>query len=490
VAEEVRRKSQQGKGRPIISTEFKGYRLTAVGNRLHYSKKHKTFIDFLGSYIRSVLSPEWENSEISKSLEKRHQISKWYDAICALQRATMKKPPGEIQDMPINGLICCYYGLAYNLYLLQHNAELQQYLINRIKRSESFYAAYYETFVAAWFILAGFSLRIEDEKDSSSTHPEFIATRNGKSYSVEAKSRQFGKDHFDIGNQLYNGLCKEAHHQRVIFVDMNVDANLDYEDFRDRALAAVHDRESRLTVHGQPASPAFVFLTNQPYHLLLNETQIQRVCLLAGFKIPDFGHGVRCSSYTEAYKTRLKYCDLLDVQKAMENYRFPVTFDGEVPEFAFGDAKRRFSIGERLEISDATFVTIQSGIVIEKEQKACLVVDDCNGQSHLMFVKLSIAELAAYRSHPETFFGRVLQASNHIEDPVDLYEFYINSCKDTPRDKLLDFMKNASDYETIKKLANDELLFVYAERLTFNAVRENEIERHNKGLQATRPLRT
>src|SRR5689334_12559619 len=37
-AEEARREALQGKGRGIISTEFKGQRLVAVGNSIYYAK--------------------------------------------------------------------------------------------------------------------------------------------------------------------------------------------------------------------------------------------------------------------------------------------------------------------------------------------------------------------------------------------------------------------------------------------------------------------
>ena len=296
-AKEARRQSQQGQGKPIISTESHGYRFTAVGKRLYYAKTHRTFIDFLGDYIRSVLGPEWGNSEIAKPLEDRHQILKWYNAICALQRSTMTKPQGEIQDMPMNGLVAAYYGLAYNLYLLQHNAELQAYLIRRLRQHDFFYGAYYETYVAAWFILAGFRLRLEDEQDSTRTHPEFIATRAGQSYSVEAKTRQPGKEHFDVGNQLYEGLSIEAHYPRVVFIDMNVGPETDFQALGDEALAAIRGREPKMTIQGEPAPPAYVYVTNQPCHLALDKTHLPRVCLVAGLRFAILGTG-RNSSHT------------------------------------------------------------------------------------------------------------------------------------------------------------------------------------------------
>lgn len=480
-AREALRQSQQGKGKPIISAEFKGFRFTAVGNRIHYAKNHKTFVDFLGHYIRTVLGAKWGNAEIAKPLQDRHPILQWYDALCALQKANMKKPAGEIQDCPLTGLVCAYYGLAYNLYLLQHNVELQDYLIRRLKQRDSFYAAYYETYVAAWFILAGFELRLENEQDSTRTHAEFIATRDGQSYSVEAKTRQPGKTHFDIGNQLYAALCIEAQHPRVIFIDMNVDADADLQALGDEAVAAIHGREERLTVRGKPAPPAHVYVTNQPYHLALDQTRLPGVCLAAGFKIPDFGHGAQFPSYTEAYKASRKYAALNDVQKAMVSYRIPVTFDGEIPEFAFGAAERRFTIGDPIQVADGVVMKLDSGIVAEFERKAYLVVTDEAGQSRIMTAELSDAEVAAYKAHPETFFGRVAKVSKDAKEPMDLYEFFYNGYKETPRKKLLEFMNDAPDIEELKTLTEEELRYTYAERLTHWAIRDRERRKTKNG---------
>jgi len=278
-AHEMLRQSQQGRGKPIISAEHKGYRYTAVGNRLHYSKMHNTFIDFLSDYIRSVLSPEWGNSEISKPLHERHTILQWYDAICTIQKRTIGDHSSGVQTVQTNGVISAYYGLAYNLYLLQHNVELQQYLVGRLKRSDSFYAAYYETYVAAWFILAGFSLRLENEQDYSRTHPEFIASRDGRSYSVEAKARQAGKEHVDVGNQLYKALSIESRFRRVVFIDLNICAFKDPKAIASAVLSCIKGREGKLLIKGSPAPDAFVFVTNQPYHLTLEETNLPRFCL-------------------------------------------------------------------------------------------------------------------------------------------------------------------------------------------------------------------
>ena len=480
-AQEVLRESQQGKGKPIISTELNDYRITAVGNRVHWSKDHKTFIDFLGYYIKNTLGGEWGNDEIAKPLKERHQIMQWYDMLCEYQKVNLKNRKGELQAMPVNGLVNAYYGLAYNLYLLQHNIELQDYLIQRLKQHEAFYAAYYETFVAAWFILAGFELRLEDERDGSRTHPEFLASRDGQIYSVEAKTRQPEKVHFDVGNQLYNALCIEANHPRVVFIDMNVGLDANLVDLGAEALSSIHSREAKLTIKGHSAPPAHVYVTNHPFHLALDHIEIPAACATAGFKIPDFGHGAEFSSYTDAHKSRLKYAALYDVQNAIVNYKIPVTFDGELPEFAFGEAERRFNIGQRVLVADGVFATLQSGIVVEEQKRAYLTMMDDNGAGAIWTSDLSDAELSAYKTHPDTFFGRVVPVNKNTENPLDLFEFFLNSYKNTPGEKLLEFMKDSPDIEELKKLSVEDLRYRYAEGLTFAVIKKSGSTRNRVG---------
>jgi len=74
---DIQRRKQQGLGKPIISTDFKGQRLVAVGKRLHWSNKWKTFHDFLGDYIKFCFGKDWWLGEVKKDPEERHTILKW-----------------------------------------------------------------------------------------------------------------------------------------------------------------------------------------------------------------------------------------------------------------------------------------------------------------------------------------------------------------------------------------------------------------------------
>jgi len=229
-----------GKGKPIITTEFKDWRFVAVGNELHYAKKEKTkyFPDFLGNYIGSKLGTAWGNSEIAKPLEERHQVLKWYDSMCHFQR---KQTPGEdgTYRTSANGAMLSWYRLGYDLYLIKHNADLQEKSLHRLRNKQQFQGARFELCVTASMIVAGFEINFEDEGDSSRKHAEFLARDgSGLEIAVEAKSRHrdgvleykapprySGKDQSPkvaVEGLIRKALAKKPAIPYFIFIDVNL----------------------------------------------------------------------------------------------------------------------------------------------------------------------------------------------------------------------------------------------------------------------------
>jgi hypothetical protein len=474
-AEELRRESMQGLGKPIIGAQFKGYQMVAVGNTVHWGK-WKTFFEFLENYIRTKLGTDWGNAELKKSIEDRHPIMRWYELKTRYMNEKIVEP-GKIHTAPMTGAVAAYYSLAYNLYLLEHNAELQKRLIGRLKHPDQFYGAYYETFVAAVCILAGLELKLEDEADPNSTHCEFYATSKttGKRYSVEAKSRQPNKAHLDVGTQLFKALSKDAQHPRIVFIDVNVPEEMTTEEnLLGKLMPAITSRESKMVMEdGQPAPPAFVFVTNHPYHYDLEGTGTARGALAVGFKIPDFGMNAPPMTLPDAYKAKVKHADLFTLMDAFRNYHIPSTFDGEIPEFSFGEAERRWTIGERHQLDHEICPgTLLQGVVLENEKRAYLnyVMDD--GRNIMVTADLSDAELAAYRQHPETFFGEYRKVGKNTNDPLALFEFIYENYKKTPREKILGWMTGALDIESLKLLPDEELRMIYAERTVLSIMQK------------------
>lgn len=474
-AEEMRRQSMQGKGRPIISTNFKGQKLVTVGNTLHYSpeEKTKTFSDFLSNYVRELFAPEWGNTEIAKPFDQRHTFMQWYDGLCRLQQKHYKQ--GEVFETPATGLVVAYTSLAYNLYLLGHNVEIQTHLLQRLKNKDSFYSALYETHVAAWFILAGFELSLENEQDSTTTHCEFTAKApSGACYSVEAKSRDPLKENFAIGNQLYKALKKNASYQRIVCIDMAIrQEHIDNQKaFIDKIVSRIRRKETTLKINGELAPPAYIFVTNIPHHLHLRDERAKRALLADGFKIEDFGYK-KFPSLTAGYKARLKHADVYSVMESFEKYTIPSTFDGELPEFSFGNAERRFILGDRHKLSDTVIGVLMNGLVSEAEKKATLIFQTDCGKSAIYTAELSNAEIAAYKRHPETFFGKIAPVGSKCETAMELFEFFYESLKDTPREKMLDWFSTSLDLTELKNLSTPELAFAYTERHVMAVIKDN-----------------
>lgn len=224
-----------GELRPTVHADFKGYKIVGVGDRIHWSKRVKTFADFLMDYIAMTLGGEWGNNEINKPFEERHQILQWYQRLCEFQRTLKRGQDGMIAGVP-NGITKAYMLLAFDLYALRHHLALQKRVVARLKNRANFQGARHELFVAATFIKAGFDIDYEDESDSSRKHPEFVAKHRetGQQVSVEAKSRHrpgvlgFGGNpathelKAGIKGLLDSALAKPAIFPYVIFIDVNL----------------------------------------------------------------------------------------------------------------------------------------------------------------------------------------------------------------------------------------------------------------------------
>ncbi len=296
------REAQQGRGKPIISGAVGDHTIVGVANTVYWGKDWKTFPDFLSHYLKSKLDPVWGNAEIAKPLADRHPILQWYQAYCEYQQATIKVP-GEVSAAIITGLVGCYLGLAYGLYLLDHNVELQERLLRRLKDPGNFQGAYYEIIVARVLLRAGFALALEDETDGATKHCEFSATsKTGKKYWVEARMRsiagRLGKTALDgstddkptkkVIAHLNGALAKPAADERLIFIDLNTMHGLEGDIENPRWMSPLAARLEQYEQREMTAGTrAYLFVTNIAYHLQLDRPPVA-TAFPFGLGMPDF----------------------------------------------------------------------------------------------------------------------------------------------------------------------------------------------------------
>ena len=487
---ELQRQKQQGLGRPIISENFKGHRFVAIGKELRWSEKWKTFHDFLIDYLKICFGKEWWFAELAKTPEEKHPILIWAELL-GKYTAEHSKTLDKIHSAPTTGAIDAYLGLSYNLYLLAHNVELQKRLMNRLKNKDQFLGAYYETFVVAAFINAGFVIALEDETDVSTSHCEFTATykETGKKFSVEAKARKGGDPSPDIGDQLYRALRKRADHPRAVFIELNSHPRVNRDELMDfvRQISGhLRELEKRLSIKRNPAPEAYVFLTNFPYQFNLEATNIFRFVLAEGFKIPEFNFGLSIPNIREALRIRKDHYEMFQLMKSIrEHSEIPSTFNGEAPEIAFGKTEVRLKVGERYLISDengkeVVGELVEATVAWDKAVGVCRLED---GRSVIGTWPLTEDELAAYRKYPDTFFGVYKEQGKKAETPLDLFDFFFDVYKHTSKEKLLDFMKNHDDIDRLKELEQEELAVTFCERSVYAGMSEKRVKNKEDNLQ-------
>ena len=476
-AEELIRKQQQGLGRPIIAPKFKDQQMVAVGSTVYFSPKWKTFPDFLSDYLKSIMGDEWGNSEIKKKYEERHPILQWYDKYCKLQQKHLDGS-GEVKAFPATGAVYCYLGMAYNLYLLKHNVELQKRYIERLKDINNFQGAYYELIIANCLIRAGFEINLEDEADELTKHCEFsaISKKTGKKYWIEAKMRAVtgilgktaknGTTRKDptcmLSKHLNNAFEKPASDERLIFIDVNTGfENNTVPAWIEKAWKKLDMKEKDL----KPKQVAYVFVTNTGFHWNLNSEERGHAILAHGLGIPDFG---KCGYFrlSELYKRKQRHIDAYEIMEAFKGYpKIPVTFDGSLPSETFNKNPKRLRIGETYHFEDigenGLIATVTTATVNETEKLFYIGTDT----GDTLTIPMSDAELADYRNHPDAFFGTIHKQGKSSKDAYEFYENIVAIHMSYPKSYLLKQIENWPDADQLEQLSHEDLVLEYCERL-------------------------
>ena len=487
-ARELVRVEQQGEGRPIISAVVRDHRLVAVGRTVHYSKEWKFFPDFLSHYLKLVMDPEWGNMELRKEFEERHPILRWYHDYCLWQQECEQRHDGMSSGIA-TGVVYCYLGLAYGLYLLNHNVELQDRLVKRLKDSRNFQGAYYEVIVSSCLIRAGFELALEDETDETEKHCEFSATskKTRKKYWVEAKMRSVrgmlgktkldgspatGKPDAQVTKHLREALEKPAQDERLVFIDVNT-SGPSPEDIRNQNVPRWLERSrGRLEARERErkeGDKAYVFVTNFPFHWHLKDEAPTIMGLTYGLGMQDFGKE-REYRFSEMWKMKQKHVDAYNLVGAVKSYpQIPTTFDGDLP-LSREDMRNRVEVGERYFFPDiggkGIVGDVTAATVSEQGKKMCLTIASLDGRTHFVEREMSDEELDVYRTHREGFFGVRQGHGIQIDGPYECFEWLMDSYKNTSREKLLELSRGHSNYCQLAKLDDTDIRLALCESWT------------------------
>jgi hypothetical protein len=245
-------------------------------------------------------------------------------------------------------------------------------------------------------------------------------------------------------------------------------------EWLDEVIGRIRKYENAL-INKHPAPPAYIFVTNYPFLYNLDSFGFSRAAVAEGFKIPDFKVDTAFSNLRDALKSRENHIDMLDLIKAMKEYeQIPNTFDGEIPEYAFGEIQEpRLKIGNKYIISDASGKEVvgilEDAVVSENERKVHGSYRLENGERIWNTCPLSEKEFKVFKEYPDTFFGVYKKHSNQARDALELYDFFLGVYKSSSKEKLLEFLQGSSDYDMLKGKTQEELATIYCERLVYSA---------------------
>ena len=477
-AAELRRRRMQGLGRPIISWEDHGYRLVAVGMTVHWSQKWRTFHDFLFYYIEKRLGGEWGKAELDKPTEKMHPLLRWYREVCDYQKEHAKRATDGVYTGDMTGVVRAYLGLAYDLYLADHNAKVPDLLLKRLRHVATFEGALYEAYVIGVFAKAGFEIEFEDEGDSTVSHCEFTATHKetGKRFSVEAKafttasSRSGASERPPkVGSKLYDALRKNAAHQRIVFIEVSRAGTQgkgepDWLPAIDREMGEL---ERDLKIEGAQPPAAYVFVTNRGHLHALDSTVYADAGVAYGFRLADFPIGKSARSILEAVEARERHLEADWLFKAMgKNIQIPSTFDDRTPEEVFSpDATVPLRIGETYLVPDGRggelSGILEDAVVVDSERRAYGTYKLTDGRRVQCANDLTDAEMQRYRASPDTFFGVISQGARTFNTPLEAFDFCYEAYSKSSKEKLLEFMVGWPDPGRLQSLSQAELAKTY-----------------------------
>jgi len=494
-ASEKQRRDQQGHGRPIQSFNQNDARIVVVGKRLFQSTT-KTFHEFLFEYVGRAFGIDWFRKQMQSA--NPHPAAGWANAMNADRFDRHERRSTRSACNGTRSLLA----MAYNLYLIEHHYEqyeepLLARLLKRLREPDNFFPTLSETYAAAAFLKAGFLLQFEDDR-SAGEHSEFVAThpKTGRKFSVEVKTRA-GPDRTDasaakrfrISDRLRRALSKALPHDRVVWINLNIadPTPQDGKGWIGEIMAEVRSAESSLKISGQLAPPAYLFITNQPYHYHPSTIVGAPVIGALGFRIPDFQNPgpVTFRDIVLSKRTHSEMHELIDSLR--RHTEPPATFEGSAPELAFGDDSNRLPpllIGNQYLIPDGSGGEmegiLQSAIMVEPEKLAYGIYRTADQRHVIVTTPMTDMEMAAWRRHPETFFGKVQQVTKQVESPLDLAEFMYETYRTTPKEKLLSFMQDHPNIIQFKEMSQDDLAILYSEQIAVSAARRGEIPNQNE----------
>lgn len=276
-----------------------------------------------------------------------------------------------------------------------------------------------------------------------------------------------------INRQTHRALSKHSDHPRIVFIDVN-DGRREYGRGTTKPLPLV-EAENQLKLYeqdqiGKALPQAYVIVTYEPDEHHLDRTDLTSGMLLWGFHQEDLRPGLK--TLLQQVETRRSHAPIYSLLESMRRHRhIPATFDGEADAFLSPTTESRLTVGQKMKVlgpdGKQVDAIIESGVVVPEQKEAWCVVCSDEQQRSMVKIPLTAEELHAYAQHPATFFGVIDRSAGRSPPTTDLdwFDFLWETYSQSPKEKLLEFMGHAPDFEQLRAMTQEELATKYCVRM-------------------------
>ena len=473
-ADNILRARAEGHGRPVISTDFKGYRFVAVGKRMYYGKEWRFFTDFLLHHMKDVLGRGWGTRMAAQV--GVHPLFDWLQQMNDLE-ARAEKPETGVFAVRGEGVAIGVFRFAYALYLIAHHDEIPATLIRRLRQPSEFLAAVVETIAFATFALAGFRIEMGETRKGVGPEGEFRATsaKAGKTFNVEAKRKNGWRNPVDVHDLAFRQelavwlerKIRDASNKRlsdpIFWLELSIpglSAIEEAEALQTLVREALRRAEGRIRIGGEVPPPAYVFVASHGYLAGGDDSSLY---MLEGFHIPMRVKG-EIVEIEQAMIERDRDRDVVWILDCLRKVQqIPHHFDGTPDDLVGPDRKpiERIRVGQRLEVTlpDAPSVSgLVTHVVSRGVTAAVVIVDEATGVQRIVEIPLSEDEQRAAAALGDAVFGNANGTEKlPEEDSLSLYDFFLKGYASTPREKLLEFVADHPNAAEFSSLPTEDL---------------------------------
>jgi hypothetical protein len=462
------------------------------------------FTDFLLDHLKDSLGRDWGTQAQKDGSD--HPLFRWLRRMNEFMKRHEIAGMNSFRSEEV-GFLTSVFRLGYALYLIDHHNQLDQILIRRLRSPRQFRPACYETLIAAAFVLSGATIKMAEPVRINQRVPEFWATgKSGRRYAVEAKCKEGWKSSPDpeergfkeelrqwLRDQIHKASQKKLANGVYCF-ELSIPDSLTVEQWQSVQItvnSALSEAEA-ITVKGAPVGSAYVIVTNHG-HLVNDDAQgLTTVAMLHGFRLANFGSGIELPIET-AMEWHDAHRDIHWVLQCMEEVQtVPATFDGTPPEFVWAqhEGGHVLKIGEAIEINFPDGDDLRGTLrdVCSHENEAHVVIEVPDGKQYIAHIPLNEREAEAARTYGDAVFGKAEKRRKNLgDDPMALYDWFLEVYSSYDREALLRQIPGHSHYDEIAQLAHNEMIVRIAREVTKAAIHQSRQRKDSDAIVSPSP---